>query len=74
MAKIAIATLQPVWDCRWSRPGYRLTGVPEAQQPESRWVCRREGTRRLLSDDECLTCEYWELESTASSAVEHMAS
>ena len=73
MAKIAYATLQPAWDCRWSSPGYRLTGVREARQPETRWVCTREGHRRLLSDDECLTCEYWELDSASTADVEAAA-
>jgi hypothetical protein len=61
MATTAIATLQPVWDCRWSRPGHRLTGVSDTLQPESRWVCVREGQRRNLREDECHTCPDWEL-------------
>ena len=43
MAKIAIATEQTAWDCKWSRPGFRLAGIDEAQQPESVWVCIRTG-------------------------------
>ena len=63
MARIAIATLQPVFDCRWSRQGHRLSGVADADQPESAWVCVREGIRRRLQADECETCPHWELET-----------
>jgi len=61
MATTALVMLQPVWDCRWSRNGYHLTGVADAQQPEGDWVCVREGTRRNISDVECRTCPHWEL-------------
>jgi hypothetical protein len=61
MATTALVMLQPVWDCRWSRNGYRLTGIADALQPESAWVCVREGTRRNVSDVECRTCPHWEL-------------
>ena len=40
------ATLQTIWDCRWSRPGYRLMGVKDHLQPEELWVCVRTGERR----------------------------
>jgi hypothetical protein len=66
MATTAIATMQAVWDCRWSRLGQRLTGVPEALQPESTWVCVREGERRNVCEEECLTCPYWEMEPAES--------
>ena len=61
MATTALVRLQPVWDCRWSRSGHRLTAVADAQQPESVWVCVREGIRRSVSDTECRTCPHWEL-------------
>ena len=60
MARTAIATLQTVWDCHWSRPGHRLTGVEDALQPESRWVCVRDGHRRAVDEEECESCAYWE--------------
>ena len=41
MAKTAVATLQTIWDCRFSRPGFRLSGVKDELQPESVWVCVR---------------------------------
>lgn len=66
MARIAIATLQPVWDCRWSRPGHRLDGVAEALQPETRWVCVREGHRRNIGEEECATCSSWEMAEGAA--------
>jgi hypothetical protein len=58
----ALVILQPVWDCRWSRPGHRLTGVPDAMQPEGAWVCVREGKRRQVTEKECRTCAYWEVD------------
>jgi hypothetical protein len=66
MARTAIATLQPVWDCRWSRPGHRLSGVEDALQPESIWVCVHDGNRRNVSVDECEACPNWELSSGAA--------
>ena len=60
MATTAIATLQPVWDCRWSQPGHRLTGVSDALQPETEWVCVRDGNRRNIGPHECATCPHWE--------------
>ena len=62
MAKIAIATQQTAWDCKWSRPGFRLAGVEESLQPESTWVCVRTKERRKLSDTTCENCPYWEAE------------
>ena len=64
MAKTAVATLQTIWDCRWSRPGYRLSGVKESLQPESLWVCVRTGHRHPASDARCETCPHWELEES----------
>ena len=60
MARTAIAVLQPVWDCRWSQPGHRLSGVVDALQPESVWVCVRDGNRRNVSEDECQACPSWQ--------------
>ena len=60
MAKTAIATLQTIWDCRWSRPGFRLSGVTEALQPESMWVCVRTPPRRSVCEAECASCPHWE--------------
>ena len=66
MQNISVATLQTVWDCRWSRPGYRLTGVDDAHQPESVWVCVRTGTRRGVTNEECETCVHWECAESRS--------
>ena len=60
MAKTAVATMQTAWDCRWSRPGYRIAGVEEHLQPEKLWVCVREGERRGVTEEECEACEHWE--------------
>ena len=59
MAKTAVATLQTIWDCRWSRPGFRLHGVGEPHQPESLWVCTRDGHRRGVTEEECQRCPHW---------------
>ena len=57
---MATATLQTVWDCRWSRPGHHVTGVSDAMQPETTWVCTRDGDRRAVCGDECARCSRWE--------------
>ena len=53
-------TLRTIWDCRWSRPGYRVTGVPDHLQPESLWVCVRRGERCNVTEEECEHCPHWE--------------
>ena len=63
MAKTIVATLQTAWDCRWSRPGFRLSGVTETLQPESLWVCIRTGRRQPVTDAKCEKCPEWELEN-----------
>ena len=60
MTRTATATLQTIWDCRFSRPGYRLTGVVDRHQPESLWVCVREGGRRPVTEEECEHCPNWQ--------------
>jgi len=55
-----ITTPQTVWDCRYSRLGYRLANVDEHLQPESLWVCVRTGTRRNVTNEECAICPHWE--------------
>jgi hypothetical protein len=64
-ARVAAATLQTIWDCRWSRPGYRVTGVLDHLQPEKLWICVRGGGRRGVTEDDCEGCPFWELESAA---------
>src|SRR5262245_18600735 len=67
MARTQVAVVQTPWDCRWSQPGHRLTGVDEDHQPEGRWVCTRStraGVRRTVTDDECATCAHWEADDT----------
>jgi hypothetical protein len=59
MPPVLTLTPQAPWDCLWSRPGYRLTGVSEPDQPESVWVCVREGERRPVTEAECATCPQW---------------
>jgi hypothetical protein len=38
---VTTATLQTIWDCRWSRPGYRVLGVQDHLQPEKLRFDRR---------------------------------
>jgi hypothetical protein len=52
--------LQTIWDCRWSRPGYRLIGVEDLLQPEKLWVCVRGGARRGVTEEECEECPHWQ--------------
>jgi hypothetical protein len=60
MATTSVADVQTAWDCRWSRPGYRVPGVPDQLQPETFWVCMRTGDRRCISSEECEECPHWE--------------
>jgi hypothetical protein len=62
MAHTAVATLQATWDCRWSRPGHHITGVPEHHQPDTRWVCVRDGHRRHITTGDCESCPHWEMD------------
>lgn len=62
MSATAVATLQTIWDCKWSRPGLRLAGLPPALQPEPLWVCTRTGERKPVSERRCEACPFWELE------------
>ena len=66
----ATAILHNAWNCRWSHPGHRITGLRDAVQPEGVWVCVRDGERRSVSDAECANCSRWEpLAFTAAPAV-----
>lgn len=59
MATTAIATLQTIWDCKWSRLAYK----PEGDQPppESLWICVRPGrVKSSVTAEECVTCPHWE--------------
>ena len=60
MTITAIADFQTIWDCRWSRPGYRLIGVEDQLQPEKLWVCVRSGERRGISEEACERCPHWQ--------------
>lgn len=62
MAKIAVATQQTAWECKWSRPGFRLAGIDDTLQPETTWVCVRTGVRRKLSETACDHCPFWQEE------------
>jgi hypothetical protein len=60
--------LHNVWDCRWSRPAHRLTGVADALQPEGEWVCVREGGRRTVRQEDCTDCTHWEATAAVATA------
>lgn len=57
---IAPAKLQTIWDCRWSRLGYRAFGIEEHLQPEKLGVCVLRGQRRGVNQDDCEKCPHWE--------------
>lgn len=56
MARIAIATLQNGWDCRWSRPD---PDAEPASQADDTVVCERTGVQRRVSLAECEGCPHW---------------
>jgi hypothetical protein len=60
MAKTAVATIQRAWECKWSRPGFRLAGLEEESQPETTWVCVRTGVRTPVTDELCEQCPHWQ--------------
>ena len=65
----ATAIFHNAWNCHWSRPGHRITGLRDAVQPESVWVCTREGGRRSVGDDECAHCSRWEASAIAAASA-----
>jgi hypothetical protein len=60
MTRIAVLPAQTIWGCRWSRPGYRIAGLPDQSQPEPTWICIRDGVRQAIPEGKCETCERWE--------------
>ena len=60
MDRTATMSVQTIWDCKWSQPGYRLRGFPDKRQPESLWVCVRHGHRRPVNEQVCAECRDWE--------------
>jgi hypothetical protein len=60
MAHVAVASLQTIVNCRWSRPGYRLSRVLERDQPEPPFVCVRTGVRTEVAEMGCERCPFWE--------------
>ena len=61
-------TLQTIWDCKWIRRGYRVAGVPEQFQPESRWICVRGSERRNVTEAECEQCPHWQMRAAEGPA------
>ena len=62
MSKIAIATLQTPWDCKFSRFGRMRIARPDARV-EGLWVCvYPDGVRRPIDASTCETCPHWEYE------------
>jgi hypothetical protein len=60
MSHTAVATLQTIWDCKWSRPAAPTFGSPQDVAPVTRWMCIRTADRRAVSESECETCPFWE--------------
>lgn len=67
MARIAIATIQNGWDCRWSRPDDHAG--PTSPGGES-VVCERTGVQRRVSLAECEDCVHWEFARRAPEGLE----
>ena len=65
MANTATITLHPVSGCRWSK-----------QTADDRWACVVDGHQRLIEENECATCLFWEQaaeHSTRAAAVPPIA-
>ena len=60
MATTTSATPTTAWDCKWSRPGYWLSGAADKAWPESLWVCVRTGRRLNVVESDCESCPDWE--------------
>ena len=73
MAMTSVASLQTIWDCKWSRPGYRLIGIEDHLQPEKLWVCLRTGERRGVTEEECESCPHWEAVPLAPTRTEEQS-
>jgi len=62
MSRIAIATLQTPWDCKWSRFG--RIHASRRGPAEGLWLCvHPDATRRCIEPSECETCSRFEYES-----------
>jgi hypothetical protein len=69
MSKIATATLQTPWDCKWSRFG-RIRSTNPAKPAEGLWVCVYNNTPRLpITASACETCPHWEYEDPIARAA-----
>jgi hypothetical protein len=66
MSRIAIATLQNGWDCRWSRPDDNPGPTSSASESV---VCERTGVQRRVSLAECEGCVHWEFAHSAPETV-----
>ena len=49
MANTATNTLQSTWDCRWSRPEYRMIGGDNDLQPDEVEICAFPRPTNLLT-------------------------
>lgn len=48
-------------NCRWTRQEHAMIGAPGWPQLEPLLVCTREpGLRRLVTDQECASCAFWQ--------------
>ena len=66
MPTIAIATLQTIWDCRWSRPARALFAVDDCKT-DALWICVRPTAtvvRRPVTEEECEKCPHGELNAS----------
>ena len=66
MTHTALAPHQTVWNCRWSRPGFRFTGLPASRHVEGAWICTRECPAHSVDEADCRTCASFEAMAPAA--------
>ena len=48
-------------NCRWTRIGYAIRRAPEQERTGVLWMCvRPPDPQRLVTDQTCAGCEFWE--------------
>ena len=58
---VSLPVARTAANCRWTQRDYQTTGAPAWPEPGLLLVCTREpGLRRLVTDQECAVCAFWE--------------
>ena len=66
MATTAIAPLQFVWECKWSRVPSPLPTTA------NRWLCAHDGAPCAIDEETCHNCPHWEY-AYGQAADDHLA-